>query len=324
MWNLTTVPRGTGFLSLPRELRDQIYDLLLVSHDLPIYFDSVNGFMPIAESLQSGILLTLCNALPLMVVELLETYYRHNHFIVKCADIPSLMASVPYPPATSSLVNPKTQFTRLTILVGSAILNPYSKDDPNIGLRQLLGWEQLRTAIVEIRGSYKAAEELCDSIIHVAMTCDKLKKKLGPGLRVRVNGQPCRGNRETVYIHTKADVSGLWSPPAKMEWHQALTAEENKLWWHITNMRNLSSMFLTGELSGWPDRERQRVLDHVWDFYSVKRRFYLCPDKMEASRGTTEGYHRSDPVAVAEAYADGDIPLTEAKLRFSQAGRSSL
>ncbi len=324
MCNAAIGSTRTSFLSLPRELRDQIYRLLLVSHDQPIYFDSINGFMPIAKSLQSGILLRLCEALPCMVVELLETFYKYNHFIVKCTDIPNLMTSIPSPLTTNPLAHPKTRIMRLTVLVGSVILDLSSTDDPNNGLRQLLGWGQLHTAIIEIRGSYKAAEELCDKVIDIAMTCDELKKKLGPGLRVRVNGQPCRVNEKTTCIHTKADVSGLWSPPAKMEWHQALSAEENKLWWHVTNMRNLASMFLTGELSGWQDRERHRVLGHVCEFYSLKRRFYLCPDRMETSRGTTEGYLRSDPKAVLEAYADGDIPPREAKLRFSEAGSRSL
>lgn len=319
-----TISPRASFLSLPRELRDQIYCLLLVSHDHPIYFDSVNGFMPIARSLQSGILLTLCKALPLMAVEPLDTFYKHNHFIVKCADIPSLMTFIPYPLTTFPLAHPRTRIMRLTILVSSVILDPRSTDDPNDGLRQLLGWKQLHTAIIEIRGSYKAAEELCDTVIDIAMTCDELKKKLGPGLRVRVNGQPCRDNKKPIYIHTKADVSGLWSPPAKMEWHQALSAEENKLWWHVTNMRNLASLFLIGNLSGWRNEERERVLGHVCDYYSLKRRFYLCPDRMETSRGRTEGYLRSDPTAVAEAYADGDIPHMEAKLRFSEAGCRSL
>lgn len=201
----------------------------------------------------------------------------------------------------------------LTVLVDCTELSHSS-------LRLLLIWDRLRTAIVEIRGSYKAVEELCGKVIDIAGTCDLLKKRLGPGLRVVMTGQPSQVDNK--WIHTKADISGLWSPPTKMEWYPALKAEENNIWWHATHRANLAS--ISPATSVWHKKERKRLVYYVCKFHSLKRRSYQCPEGMETFGETTERFMKSDPEAVMEASADGDSPIREAKLRFSPAGTKLL
>ena len=49
----------TSFLSLPREIRDEIYKVVLISNDEPIYFDSTMGSCPAEETVQEGIILMI-------------------------------------------------------------------------------------------------------------------------------------------------------------------------------------------------------------------------------------------------------------------------
>lgn len=194
MMESATSSTQSSFFSLPRELRDQIYGYLLVDHDRPIFFDAVNSFMPMAEYLQDGILATLCKAIPSMAVEVLAIFYKHNHFIIKCVDIPWLTNFAPYQITIAPLPYPRSYVMHLTVLVDCVELSHSS-------LELLLIWDRLRTAIIEIRGSYKAVKELCGKVIDIATTCDLLKKKLGPGLMVVVVGQPSlEGNK---YVHTR-------------------------------------------------------------------------------------------------------------------------
>jgi len=76
-----------NLLSLPREIRNQIYELLLFSSQ-PVSFDPFRGFQFAKDDTPKGLELMDSSYTPYCVVkEARETFYRANIFEVKCRDL---------------------------------------------------------------------------------------------------------------------------------------------------------------------------------------------------------------------------------------------
>ncbi|MCJ1455445.1 hypothetical protein MMC28_005800 [Mycoblastus sanguinarius] len=154
-----------SFLSLPRELRDQNYDLLLVSQYEPIYYDKINGFMPAEKLVQSGIaLMDLGYSNALIAVEAREIFYKKNTFTVKCIDIPSLLDYTPFVQTDTSVFDPMAKISRLDVLVDCAEtvlvdtdevevsdFSDRERQNPTAGLQKLKECPNLQRVDVGIR-----------------------------------------------------------------------------------------------------------------------------------------------------------------------------
>lgn len=79
----------TNLMSLPRELRDQIYEELLVSPEL-VHFNQISG--PIVYDVEDR-LLSLWSSLPQNAQEACEMFYQQNTFVVFDGDLPSFLES---------------------------------------------------------------------------------------------------------------------------------------------------------------------------------------------------------------------------------------
>lgn len=101
----------TYFFSLPREVRDQIYESLVVS-DQPIWFDPSQGFLFVEDHMQNSFGLTTNSSSSPSLVELSltdpspstcditneirEAFYRHNTFSTLGRHLPQFFAFAPF------------------------------------------------------------------------------------------------------------------------------------------------------------------------------------------------------------------------------------
>jgi len=129
--------KKTGFLSLPREIRDLVYGYTLICALEPIHFDSVSGFMPAEEAVQVGIILMISRSLPpLITTEARETLYKCNTITIRCEDIASLLYCRSLQRAGPTDFDPRERIRHLIIFVDGAVSNSkdLSQEDPNVGL----------------------------------------------------------------------------------------------------------------------------------------------------------------------------------------------
>ena len=84
----------TNFSSLPRELRDQIYGLVLVS-PVPIPFSNILGPSVFDPDLQGPMAMLFSWASNQQIAdEACEIFYRYNTFLVYCEDLPILLGAM--------------------------------------------------------------------------------------------------------------------------------------------------------------------------------------------------------------------------------------
>lgn len=85
-----------NLLSLPREVRDQIYELVLFSSQ-PASFDPFKGFQSAKDDTPKGQELMDPSYTPYCVVkEARETFYRANIFKVQCRDLGQFLDFTPF------------------------------------------------------------------------------------------------------------------------------------------------------------------------------------------------------------------------------------
>ena len=89
----TSEPIMANFNSLPRELRDQIYEKVLIINS-PIQFSNVLGPMVYDPDLIGPMAMLFAWASNLQVAdEACEKFYQCNTFIVHCQDLPTLLGA---------------------------------------------------------------------------------------------------------------------------------------------------------------------------------------------------------------------------------------
>ena len=158
----------TSFLSLPQEIRNEIYKLVLISNDESIYFDSTNGFMPAEKLVQEGIILMISRSSHRFIArEARQTFYQQSSFTLKSSDIPLLLDSEPFKHLEEGGFDPKEWIRRPAVYLDSEKFNPqcHPQNDPKSHLRSILGCTDLREVKVVIRGLHQATDAFCNQVI---------------------------------------------------------------------------------------------------------------------------------------------------------------
>lgn len=180
------------FMSLPRELRDTVYEPLVVTSK-PIRFDPIFG--PLAYDIQGLNLLYGWDTLQQITQEACEIFYQRNVFEVYSDDIPLLLSTLVHQWALHDHPDsrewwrdsPPRQFdTKLHVMNLKVIVSEYRRsvslaDD----LRCLLSSDRMQNVTVEFR--WFTWRDLDDE---AKMVVEGLQRKIGGRLKVHVEGVP--------------------------------------------------------------------------------------------------------------------------------------
>ncbi len=179
--------------SLPREIRDQIYKLLLVSSQ-PVSFQPSKGFVCVEDEqqkclalmnhasnpfdIEGAALLGLVSSGPSAAKEAREIFYRHNTFEVTGERLERFLEFVPFqqgPDLPSAC----------TSWVGNLVIEDADGSQPY--LDRLLSCPKLRNVEIKIYGLPTGFSKVSVNIMKVTNACIKLNAKLGMGFKLTVN-----------------------------------------------------------------------------------------------------------------------------------------
>lgn len=183
---------NANFMSLPRELRDHVYEQLVVTSQ-PIRFDQLFG--PLAYGIQGLNLLYGWDTLRQVTQEACEIFYQRNLFEVFCDDLPLLLganihqwALHEYPDCRDWLKDslPHHFDTKLHVM-NLKVMVPENRRSPSLAddLGCLLCCERPQNVTMEFR--WFTWQELDDESKSVL---EGLQRKLGSRLDVHVEGVP--------------------------------------------------------------------------------------------------------------------------------------
>ena len=160
-------PERVGFLTLPRELRDNIYHNLVVAAD-PIQYDenfhTLSRSDIFAKTAMMWMFETGSNCQ--IAQETRETFYQHNTFLIYTHDIPKLLEAQTHAMSLElgEVAEPTIYNTRfeagpwvrkLAVRVGWHASGGWSPDlcclNPGKDLRVLLQWDNLRSVIIDAK-----------------------------------------------------------------------------------------------------------------------------------------------------------------------------
>jgi len=189
----------TSFMSLSRELRDQIYAKLLISPQ-PMHFNRISG--PIVYDVEDN-LLTLWSTLPQIAEEACKMFYQQNTFVVFDGDLPSFLGSSIHSwtihacqDSVDRLANKEAPEFRVRAWVTKIeIFQEQSmfidSRDLGAGLRQLLACPHLQSVVIDTgRGFWR----MLDGESKLAI--EELTKKIGGGFKVHMEGSGYRSGVE--------------------------------------------------------------------------------------------------------------------------------
>lgn len=184
------------FLSIPREIRDLVYEYLLISSE-PINFNSLSG--PLVYDVDTG-LLSSWKAIPQVAHEACGIFYRRNTFVILDGDLHSFLHSniiswVIHAPLydqcrqQSLKINVNPWLSKVEILQEQSMFTDYR--ELGAGLRYLLACPRLQSVIIDTgRGFWRMLDD--ESKIAV----EELIRRLGPGLKVHMEGSGYRSGVE--------------------------------------------------------------------------------------------------------------------------------
>lgn len=177
-----------NFLSLPREIRDLIYEELVIS-SAPVHFNQKSG--PVVHDVQHG-LLGLWDTIPQVAREVCEVFYQRNTFVVFDGDLHSFLTSdirswVLHTPSHISSKEKRSTFranrwlTKIEVFQEQTMFTDYR--ELGAGLRYLLTCPRLQSVVIDTgRGFWRMLGE--DSKAAV----EELTRRLGEGLKVHMEG----------------------------------------------------------------------------------------------------------------------------------------
>ena len=187
---------ATTFLSIPREIRDFVYENLLISSE-PINFNRLSG--PLVYDIDTA-LLGLWETIPQVAQEACGIFYQYNTFVVLDGDLHSFLhsnitswvlhAASPDPRRQQSVnTNVKPWLSKIEIIQEQSMFTDYR--ELGAGLRYLLACPRLQGVVIDTgRGFWRMLDE--ESKIAI----EELIRRLGPGLRVLMEGSGYRSGVE--------------------------------------------------------------------------------------------------------------------------------
>ncbi len=199
MGSTTSVVGTTGavnFFSIPREIRDLVYENLLISSE-PINFNRLSG--PLVYDIDTA-LLGSWGTIPRVAQEACGIFYQRNTFVVLDGDLHSFLHSnisswVLHAPSSSlrqqqSLeTNVNAWLSKIEIFQEQSMFTDYR--ELGAGLRYLLACPRLQSVVIDTgRGFWRMLDD--ESKIAV----EELITRLGPGLKVHMEGSGYRSGVE--------------------------------------------------------------------------------------------------------------------------------
>ena len=187
---------AANFLSIPREIRDLVYENLLISSE-PINFNRLSG--PLVYDIDTA-LLGLWETIPQVAQEACGIFYQRNTFVVLDCDLHSFLhsnitswvihAPSPDPRRQQSVnINVKPWLSKIEIIQEQSMFTDYR--ELGAGLRYLLACPRLQSMVIDTgRGFWRMLDD--ESKIAV----EELIRRLGPGLRVLMEGSGYRSGVE--------------------------------------------------------------------------------------------------------------------------------
>lgn len=193
---------GTNFMSLPRELRDQVYKELTISSK-PVLFNGISG--PIVYDVEDS-LLAFSTVPSQLTREACEMFYQQNYFVILDGDLPCFLESsihlwtlhtchdhmhTTYK-AKSVVSNISAWITKIEVLQEQSMYTDY--EELGMGLDLLSTCPQLHTVVIDTgRGFWRKL----DNASRVAI--EELTKRLGAGLKVHMEGSGYRSGVEYLF-----------------------------------------------------------------------------------------------------------------------------
>ena len=186
---------AVDFLSIPREIRDLVYEQLLISSE-PINFNRFSG--PLVYDIDTG-LLSSWKAIPQVAHEACGIFYRRNTFVILDGDLNSFLHSniSSWVVHTSSgprgqqsvKINVKSWLSKIEVFQEQSMVTDYR--ELGAGLRYLLACPRLQSVVIDTgRGFWRMLDD--ESKIAV----EELIRRLGPGLKVHMEGSGYRSGVE--------------------------------------------------------------------------------------------------------------------------------
>ena len=185
-----------NFLSIPREIRDLVYEKLLISSE-PINFNSFSG--PLVYDIDTG-LLRSWGAIPQIAHEACTFFYRRNTFVILDGDLHSFLHSnisswVLHAPSSDRRrqqplkINVSSWLSKIEVFQEQSMFTDYR--ELGAGLRYLLACPRLQTVVIDTgRGFWR----MLDDGSKIAV--EELIRRLGPGLKVHMEGSGYRSDLE--------------------------------------------------------------------------------------------------------------------------------
>ena len=187
---------AVNFLSIPPEIRDLVYENLLISSE-PINFNRLSG--PLVYDIHTG-LLGLWETIPQVAQEACGIFYQRNTFVVLDGDLHSFLHSditswvlhAPSPDLRRQQtvnINVKAWLSKIEIFQEQSMFTDYR--ELGAGLRYLLACPRLQSVVIDTgRGFWRMLDD--ESKIAV----EELIRRLGLGLRVHMEGSGYRSGVE--------------------------------------------------------------------------------------------------------------------------------
>ena len=184
------------FLSIPREIRDLVYENLLISSE-PINFNRFSG--PLVYDIDTGLLRSWA-VIPQVAHEACGIFYRRNTFVILDGDLHSFLHSnlsswVLHAPSSdprrrqSVKTNVQPWLSNIEVFQEQSMVTDYR--ELGEGLRYLLACPRLQSVVIDTgRGFWRMLDD--ESKIAV----EELIRRLGPGLKVHMEGSGYRSGVE--------------------------------------------------------------------------------------------------------------------------------
>ena len=187
---------AVNFLSIPREIRDLVYENLLISSE-PINFNRLSG--PLVYDIDTA-LLGLWETIPQVAQEACGIFYQRNTFVVLDGDLHSFLHSnitswvlhAPSPDLRrqqSVNINVKPWLSKVEIIQEQSMFTDYR--ELGAGLRYLLACPRLKSVVIDTgRGFWRMLDDESKIVV------EELIRRLERGLRVLMEGSGYRSGVE--------------------------------------------------------------------------------------------------------------------------------
>ena len=329
---------NVGFLSLPREVRDQIYLNLVVAEDPIQYsekFESLSRSNTFADTAMKWMFDVESNSR--IAEETRETFYQHNTFLVYTHDIPALLNTKAHAmlfaagKGLETIITYSTPFDagawvrKLAVRVGWHASGGWFTDPcccyPAQDLRLLLERASLRSVIIDARfgaWSYGIPQGIGWDLL------EEMRTKWGKEFRL-YNDQTLSGDTRR-YTSDRRDLSNILLPRDRSSDNtdEAETASGNSEQERISEDDEAEQPEYVETAAESEDEEREENSEEEDDYWERQRAARSVTSEAEAGEGSDEDEREAwsgDELAQG-AWSIGEKLIIQAGERLIQSART--